>query len=277
MTTICLLGAGGKMGMRLSRNFSRSDLDVRYVELKEENRARLTKEFGVTCDPDDSAVATADIVIMAVPDFCLHEVSESVVPRMKSGAVVMALDPAVAFADKLKKRSDITIFVSHPTHPPLINDETTPEAKGDFFGGIHAKQSIVNCLYAGDESKYAGAEAVARVMYGPIIRSHRVSVEQFVMLEPALVETLSSTLLVAVREAMDHLIAQGMDETCVRDFLMGHLNIQVAVIFNYLDISFSDAANKAIELAKSQLLRDDWMKIFEKENVARTVNEIIKA
>lgn len=277
MTMICLLGAGGKMGMRLSRNFAKSDLDVRYVEIKEENRIRLMQEFGVTCEADDSLVSQADTVIMAVPDFCLGDVSENVVPRMKPGSVVIVLDPAVAFAKRLAVREDVTIFVSHPTHPPIINDETTPEGKSDFFGGIHARQSIVNCLYAGDESKYAEAESIAKVMYGPIIRSHRVTVEQFVMLEPALVETLSSTLLVTVREAMDYLIEQGMDEVCVRDFLMGHLYIQVAVIFNYLDISFSDAANKAIELAKSQLLRDDWKTVFEKENVTKTVNQIIKA
>ena len=39
----------------------------------------------------------------------------------------------------------------------------------------------------GPEEDYARGEAIARAMYAPVMRSHRVTVEQMAILEPALV------------------------------------------------------------------------------------------
>ncbi|MDO5352856.1 MAG: phosphogluconate dehydrogenase C-terminal domain-containing protein [Succinatimonas sp.] len=272
---IVLIGAGGKMGQRLTRNLCKTDLDVEYIELSESGRAVLKEEFGVIANKESNSISEADYVILAVPDKLLDKVGNSVIPSMKEGATIFVLDPAVAFANKLNIREKINIFISHPCHPPVINDETTLEAKKDFFGGRYAKQSIVNCLYSGDESVYADAESIAKIMYGPILRSHRVTVDQFTMLEPGLVETICSTFLTSVKEASDVLVKRGVDPQCVHDFLMGHIHIQIAVIFGYLNIRFSDAANKAIEEARSQLLKDDWMRVLEKEEIAKTVDKII--
>ncbi|MBV8526623.1 MAG: semialdehyde dehydrogenase, partial [Acetobacteraceae bacterium] len=41
MTKLALLGAGGKMGVRLATNLQGSQFDVAHVEISEEGRQRL--------------------------------------------------------------------------------------------------------------------------------------------------------------------------------------------------------------------------------------------
>ena len=41
VTTVALLGAGGKMGLRLTENLKKSDYAVRHVEISEQGRAAL--------------------------------------------------------------------------------------------------------------------------------------------------------------------------------------------------------------------------------------------
>lgn len=272
---ITLVGAGGKMGQRLTRNLSKSEWNIEYVELNAANRQGLLNQFNVTAIEKPKNLHDADFVILAVPDTLLAKVGNSLLPELKSGATIFVLDPAVAYANKLQLRDDVNIFISHPCHPPVINDEVDEKAKYDFFGGVYARQPIVNCMYHGDDGIYTAAESIAKVMYGPVTRSHKISVEHFALLEPGLVETISSTFLVSVKEAMDHLVKKGIDEKCIHDFLMGHINIQIAVIFGYLNIQFSDAANKAIEDARSKLLKDDWMNVLSKEEIDKSVERII--
>ena len=69
------------------------------------------------------------------------------------------------------------------------------EAKKDYFGGIKAKQHIVSALMQGPEEDYAKGEAVARTIWAPVMRPHRVTVEQLAMLEPALAETMCASLI----------------------------------------------------------------------------------
>ena len=49
MTKIALLGAGGKMGVRLSTNLKDARFDVDHVEVSEEGRARLKQAHGIEC------------------------------------------------------------------------------------------------------------------------------------------------------------------------------------------------------------------------------------
>ena len=94
------------------------------------------------------------------------------------------------------------------------------------------------------------------------------------LLEPGLSETVCATLLVVMREAMDEVVARGVDQECARDFLLGHLNILAAVIFDEHPGVFSDACNKAIENGKPQLMRDDWKRVFEPEEIAESIRRI---
>lgn len=275
MTTIALIGAGGKMGARLSRNLKTSDFDVRHVEVSEQGRQRLRDELGIECvDSPEQAVAGADVVILAVPDTLIQKIAAELSPSIEAGTMVVCLDAAAPFAGHLPERDDLVYFVTHPCHPPIFNDETTLEAKRDYFGGSHATQHIVSALMQGDERHFALGEAVARTIYAPVGRSHRVSVEQMALLEPGLSETVCATLLSVMREAMDEVVDRGVSHECARDFLLGHLNILGAVIFDEQPGAFSDACNKAIENGKPMLMRDDWKRVFEPDAIADSIQRI---
>lgn len=274
MTTIALFGAGGKMGVRLSKNLAKTDIKVRHVEVSEAGRARLKAEVGADCVDADAAIKGADLVLLAVPDTAIGKVAEGLVPKLDAGTIVMCLDAAAPHVGHLPKRDDISYFVSHPCHPPIFNDETDPAAKRDFFGGVAAKQGIVSALMQGPEEHYAVGEAVAKAIYAPVARSHRLTVEQMAILEPGLAETVCGSLLVVLREAMDEAVARGVPKDAARDFLLGHMNIMAAVIFEEIQGVFSDACNKAIEFGKPVLMRDDWKRVFEPEEIIASVKRI---
>jgi D-apionate oxidoisomerase len=271
---ITVVGAGGKMGLRLTRNLKKSAFEMSYLEVSQVGIDKL-KELEVTVSTEEKALADADVVILAVPDTHLSKVSGQLIPKMKKNALVMTLDPAVARAGKLFLREDMAYFITHPAHPSVFNWEPTPEAQADFFGGSLAKQPIVCALMAGAEEYYDIGEQIARQMYAPVSKSFRVTMEQMALLEPALVETLSSSCLDLVREGMEEIIKRGVPAEAAREFLLGHINIQLAVLFRELpNAVFSDAANKALQRGRSILFKEDWKKIFEPDNVLQQVMDI---
>jgi hypothetical protein len=274
MKKVVLVGAAGKMGMRVNHNLQHSEFEMSYLEKNPAGIERL-KEKGIEVSDESKVVPMADMVILAVPDIALGKVSASVIPMMKKGAMAVTLDPAAALAGKLFHREDVSYFISHPTHPSVFNWETTPEAQRDFFGGTLAKQAIVCALIHGSEGDYEMGEKLAKKMYAPVHVSHRITAEQMGMLEPALVETLCSTCLTVVREALDIVIKKGVPEAAARDFLYGHINIQLGVLFDQIPGAvFSDAANKAIIYAMPQLFKEDWRKVFDEMNIKQQINQI---
>ena len=274
MTAIALFGAGGKMGYRLASNLKGSRFDVRHVEVSEAGRTRLRDGLGVETMAAEAALAGAEVVVLAVPDTLVGRVATGIGPALKPGTMVVILDAAAPFAGHLPERPDLTYFVTHPCHPPIYNDETDPEAKKDHFGGVAAKQHIVNALMQGPESAYALGEEVAKVIWKPVMRSHRVTVEQMALLEPGLSETVCASLLDVMREAMDEVVARGVPAEAARDFLLGHLNILGAVIFKEREGVFSDACNKAIEFGKPVLMQPDWKRVFEPDEIAASIRRI---
>src|SRR5689334_13922700 len=155
MTEIALFGAGGKMGYRLATNLKTSRFSVRHAEVSEAGQTRLKDGLGIDCVTPDEALDGAEVVILAVPDTLIGKVSKSIEAKLKPGTMVVILDAAAPFAGHLPDRPDLTYFVTHPCHPPIFNDETEMAAKKDHFGGIAAKQHIVNALMQGPESAYA--------------------------------------------------------------------------------------------------------------------------
>ena len=274
MTVIALFGAGGKMGYRLSSNLKGSLFEVRHVEVSDGGRERLRSALGIDCVPPDAALAGAQVVILAVPDTLIGKVAAGINTQLKAGTMVVALDAAAPFAGHLPERPDLTYFVTHPCHPPIFNDETEMAAKNDHFGGIAAKQHIVSALMQGPESDYALGEEIAKVIWAPVMRSHRVTVEQMALLEPGLSETVCATLLDVMREAMDEVVARGVPREAARDFLLGHMNVLGAVIFGEVEGVFSDACNKAITFGKPALMRDDWKRVFEPQEIADSIQRI---
>jgi D-apionate oxidoisomerase len=271
---IALFGAGGKMGVRLSKNLLQTDYRVAHVEPGAGGRQRLKDELGIACVDTDEALDNADVVILAIPDTLIGKVAAEIAPKLRAGTMVMTLDAAAPFAGHLPERKDLVYFVAHPCHPLIFNDETTEAARRDFFGGGAAKQSITSALMQGPESAFDLGEAVAKAIYAPILRSYRLTVDQMALLEPGLSETVCATLLQVMRDAMDEVVRRGVPKECARDFLLGHMNILGAVIFNEIPGAFSDACNKAITFGKPRLMRDDWIKVFDRDEIAESIRRI---
>ncbi len=276
MTKVALFGAGGKMGVRLSRNLARSDYQVAHVEISPEGRDRLKAETGFDCVDPDQALSNADIVVLAVPDRLIGRILHGIIDKLRSGSAVIILDAAAPHAGTLPERDDVTYFVTHPCHPPIFNDEVDPAAKSDYFGGIAARQHIVCALMQGPEEHYALCESVARTIWAPVMRSHRCTVEAIAILEPAMSETVGATLALALREATDEAVRRGVPREAAMDFMLGHLNIELAIAFDvFPEGKFSDGALQAIAAAKPLIFRDDWLeRVFSPDAVMASVKEI---
>jgi len=178
MSTIALMGAGGKMGLRIARNLKdNTDYKTLYVEISDAGKSSLA-ELGLSATPQDEALQQADVVILALPDKLIGRICNDMVPKLRSGTMVMGLDPAAGYAGVLTEREDISYFISHPCHPPMFGEETDLEAQRDWFGGVKAKQNIVCSLHQGPEKDYAKGEAIARTIFGPVLRAHRITTEQ---------------------------------------------------------------------------------------------------
>jgi hypothetical protein len=274
MITIALFGAAGKIGTRIADRL-RDEPGYRtlYVESGDSGRARL-HERGLTPATKEEAVREADVAILAVPDTVLGTVAHDIVPALRSGAMVICLDPAAPHGGELPSRSDIAYFVVHPCHPPVVSDEADPQARRDFYGGIKARQHIVCALMQGTESDYAAGEQIARRMFAPVMNAYRVTVEQMALLEPALSETVVLTCMVVMKEAMDEAIRRGVPADAAREFTLGHININLGILFGYLDAQFSEGARLAVARAKDQIFQPDWKKVFEPGSVLDQVKAI---
>lgn len=277
MKHIILMGAGGKMGCRITDNLLHdTEYNVSHVEVSPMGIQRL-HDRGVEIAKQEDVLSSGDIVILAIPDKLIGSITANIIPRMKKGAMVFGLDPAAAYANVMPIREDLTYFVAHPTHPPLFNTETSPEAQRDWFGGI-AKQDAVCALYRGEDAQYEIGEKLARKIYKPIVNTYRITVEQMAILEPGLVETFSSTLIEAMKMAFDRVVSMGLPRDAALSFMMGHIRIQFAVLFGYADFNFSDGALLAMKQAREQLLQPDWMeKVFSLESIRESVEHITDA
>lgn len=270
---IALIGAGGKMGCRITDNLSKRSHKVDYVEIGSKGVERLA-ERGIVPVQQDEAVPDADVIILAVPDVAIGQISKEVVPLMQPGALLMVLDPAAAYLGELPSREDVSYFVAHPCHPPVLNDEVTPEAKRDFFGGVAAKQAIVCALIQGPEDHYVLGEDIAKEMYAPVMRSHRITVEQMAVLEPTMAETISSMMVTVLGEALDEAVNQGVPYEAARDFLLGHIHIQLGIVFEKVN-PFSDACLVAIEYGRKAMIKEGWKELFRPESVHEQVDVML--
>lgn len=274
MTKIALLGAGGKMGLRLTANLKGSAYEVRHVEISERGVAAL-RERGVEPVALEAALDGAAAVILALPDNRIGPILKDLAPKLAAGTMVIMLDVAAAYAGLLPDRGDLTYFITHPCHPPIFSDETEPAAQRDFFGGEHAKQHIVCCLTQGPEEHYALGEQIARTIYKPVMKSHRCNTEQMAILEPVLSETVLGTCLTILREATDEAVRRGVPAEAARDFILGHMRVELAIVFQEKEGAvFSDGALKAIARAKPAIFQADWKRVYEPEAIAESVRHI---
>ena len=121
----------------------------------------------------------------------------------------------------------------------------------------------------------SSARKVAAAMYAPVSRVHRITLEQMAILEPAMVETLAQTCMEVVKEGYDTIVAKGVPADAARDFVLGHLRIQIAVLFGEVNGTFSDAAYKISQARQArQIFREGWKKIFELDDIREQVRDI---
>lgn len=276
MTRVTILGAGGNMGRRIAGPLREiHSYQLTYVEPAALGRARLD-EIGVAVTALDDALVGADVVVFAVPDKIVRDIAAEVVPQLDAGTRLLFLDPAAIAADRVPRRADVSCFVTHPTHPPLYSlmEEPSPEARRDYWGGGLAHQALVFAVAWGSEEDAALVQRLATDMFAPISASHRITVDQMAMLEPALSETLTNGCIAVIHEGLQLVIDAGVPEAAARDFCMGHLQIGIALIFEQLDWKLSEGAAMALSKAKDSLFRPDWDAVFAPEAIAASVREI---
>lgn len=275
MTTVSVFGAAGKMGARIAAKIRQeADCTLLCVEAGEAGQARL-RALGLEQTPWEEAARRADVAILALPDVLIGQLAAQIVPALRPGALLVCLDPAAPYAGKLPVRPDVAYFATHPAHPSVFGDpQALTDGPRDYFGGVSARQCIVNALIQGSDADYARGEAIARVIYGPVLRSHRVTLEQMAILEPVLSETVTATCITIIREALDEAVARGVPAAAARDFVLGHLGIEIAVIFSEIQGRLSDGALLAVEEGKQALFRPDWRRVFELDELRRSVASI---
>jgi ketopantoate reductase len=271
---IAVVGAGGKMGMRVSDNLQRSPHDVRYVENSSAGQQR-TLDAGRTLTDVDTAARDADVVILAVPDIALGPVSEQLVPQLPAGTIVLTLDPAAAYANLLYQRSDIEYAVAHPCHPSVFLQRKTEAELNDTFGGIAAPQDVVAALESGHVQKQAIAEAVIRLMYAPVLDVHWVTVKQLAYLEPILVEVVACMIGDLLNDALQETVhSVGVPEPAARAMLMGHVQVALA---NGLrgDNPFSDACLIAMDYGRTKIIKEEWKSIFNDDQLDHVLKQML--
>jgi D-apionate oxidoisomerase len=272
---ISLFGAGGKMGCRIIDHLKKNpDYRLACVEISEPGLKNLT-ERGIQPTPMKEALPGSEVVILALPDSKLGAVAREVVPQLKPGTLVITLDPAAAHAGEFPARHDISYFVTHPCHPSIFEYEEDAEARADFFGGTKARHPIVCALMQGPEEHYALGEKLACEFYAPVTRSHRITVEQMAILEPAMAETVGIALIAALREALEEVVRRGVPRAAAEDFLYGHIKVPLGIAFGRVKFPFSDGAKLIAEYGRQRVLQPDWKKVFEPESVKEQVRAIV--
>jgi hypothetical protein len=272
---IALLGAGGKMGCRLTANLRHlSHYQISYVESSAGRSEQLAAE-GIKTVPLEEALSRAAVVILAIPDRLIGSVTSEIVPRLNAGTIVFGLDPAAAYAGVMPGREDITYFIAHPCHPLLFSDAAPANRQTDWFGGQGAlPQSVVCALFQGLEAHYAIGEKLAGEMFAPILRLHRITIEQMAILEPAVVESTMATCITVLREAMEAAVQKGVPKQAAYDFCLGHIRTELAIVFGFAQFPFSDGAIKAIEQNKPRIFREDWKNVITIPALQESVRQI---
>ena len=102
---VTVIGAGGKMGTRTSKNLAKrmDKYDLTLVENAPKGIESI-HERGLEVTPVEEALAKAEVVIFAVPDTLIKKLSAIYVPMLKPGTGFLILDPAAAVAKELNEQ-----------------------------------------------------------------------------------------------------------------------------------------------------------------------------
>jgi len=270
---VTVIGAAGKMGTRTTNNLAKhlDAIDLYCCESSPAGVASIAQR-GLSVTPAERAVPKSEIIVLAVPDVVIKQVSVGIVKMMTPGSTLIILDPAAAVAKELALRDDCTFVVAHPCHPSWLLDQDTVEARQDHFGGIAGKQDVVMAKIQGDDKNFAHARLVSEWMFAPVANSYVMGIRDIAFLEPTLVEILGASTLYAMAETVDEAERRGISRDAAISFLTGHINILSAVFLGKMGkVQVSDACKVAIQLGNRLVLRDDWKRIWEDEVLDKAI------
>lgn len=274
---VAVIGAGGKMGTRTSRNLAkRSDRYELYCVEASPEGAESIKNRGLTLYSIEEALGVAQVVVFAVPDTLIKKLSSVYVPMLRPGTGFLILDPAAAVAKELQLREDCTFGVAHPCHPSFLKDQDTPEARADRFGGDGGHQDVVMSMIQGEPEVFEVMQETAKDMYAAD-ETFVMTSEQIAFLEPTLVELLGATCLYAMAETVDQAVMRGIQKEAAISFLVGHIFNLASNFLGYIEghPPVSDACKVAIGLGNQLVLREDWKKIWDDEVLLRVIHTML--
>jgi hypothetical protein len=127
----------------------------------------------------------------------------------------------------------------------------------------------------GPEEHYDLGERIAKDLFAPVTRSHRITVEQMALLEPAMAETVGIALITALREALEEVVRRGVPRAAAEDFLYGHIKVPLGIAFERVQFPFSDGARLIAEYGRQRVLQPGWKRVFERESVLEQVKTIV--
>ncbi len=274
---VSVIGAGGKMGTRTSKNLAKApdEIELLLVEAAEAGKKAI-RERGFEVSAAEEAVPKSDIVVLAVPDTVMMKVSQGIVAMMRPGAGLIILDPAAAVMKEVALRDDCTFAITHPCHPSYFLDQDTYEARHDFFGGMGGKQDIVVSKIQGDDAKFAECRRVSEIMFAPVVHSYVMGIRDMAFLEPTLVEVLGATCLYAMAETVNEAERRGISREAAVSFLSGHVYNLTANFLGFLgNTPVSDACKVAIGIGNRLVLRDDWKKIWDDAVLDKVIHTML--
>lgn len=273
-TSVAILGAGGKMGLRAVEKLAKGSWQLLLCETDETKAASL-RARGFPISSLSEAARAADYLFLAVPDAVIGKVASQLLPLMKPGAGLIMLDAAAAYLGAVPERPGVTRMIVHPCHPPFFTEQSTPEARRDYFGGI-AWQDLLVALIDGDVACFERGVELCREVFAPVRNVHRVTPEQFAMLEPAMAEIIVAAAANWMKEAQEEAVRRGVPRAAAEAFMAGHAQIALAIVFGAEKSPFSDAAQRAIEWGTRRYINPDWREIFSPDLLRQAIAEILQ-
>jgi ketol-acid reductoisomerase len=269
---ITVIGAGGTAGSFITDRLLKKDYNVFLCE-KGEGVVKLQKK-GLTATRVEEAIPISNVIIMAVPDDRIGDLSKTIVPMMRGNTTMILLDAAAAYIGDVCLRDDCAFVIVHPCHPQLFQEQESIEAYRDFFGGV-AKQDIVFALLHGREENLKLAEKICREIFAPVANCHRLTVDEIAVLEPIASEVVVGAASYLMREAFNEAVRLGVPEEAARAFLLGHIRILLAVLFEESSHKISKAAENAIRYGCDRILKPDWKEVFNIGEMKKITREIL--
>ena len=100
---------------------------------------------------------------------------------------------------------------------------------------------------------------------------HWVTVKQLAQLEPTLVETIACMIGALLKESLHEAVhTMGVPEPAARAILLGHTQVALANTLRG-DNPFSDACMIAMDYGRKSIIRDDWKKVFQDDELDKNL------